>query len=147
LIAFSVKKSSSKESWKIRGIIITVVGIGLISMYISPYKLFYKLVFERGYAVTDDSYCVLLDATDIPCPFCGLSRGFLQFLDFNFTNSLYYNPSSVVLFFSGGIVLLVVFVLSFFNFKIVIKNEAKLWYIIFLILGIIWILNIFWGHH
>ncbi len=89
----------------------------------------------------------MLDVTGIPCPFCGLARGFLQFTKLNFEKSLYYNPSSLFLFASGGLIMLVVFTLSLFNYKIYIKNYNIIWLVILIVFVIVWILNIFWGHH
>ena len=144
---FSLKKINSKESWKIRGIIVTVVGVSLLSVFVSPYKFFYKLLIEKGVNSVDESYCLMLDVTGIPCPFCGLARGFLQFINFNFEKGLYHNPSSLFLFGAGGLILLVVFALSLFNYKIDIKNYNILWLVILIVFIIVWILNIFFGHH
>ena len=144
---FSLKKINSKESWKIRGIIVSVVGVSLLSVFVSPYKFFYKLLIEKGVNTADKSYCLMLDATGIPCPFCGLARGFLQFINLHFERSLYYNPSSLFLFGAGGLILLVVFTLSLFNTKIYIKNYNILWLVILIVFIIVWILNIFLGHH
>ena len=144
---FSLKKINSKESWKIRGIIVSVVGVSLLSVFVSPYKFFYKLLIEKGVNSVDESYCFILDVTSIPCPFCGLARGFLQFVKLNFEKSLYYNPSSLFLFVFGGLILLVVFTLSLFNYKIYIKNYNILWFVVLIVFIIVWILNIFLGHH
>lgn len=144
---FSLKKINSKESWKIRGIIVSIVGVSLLSVFVSPYKFLYKLIIEKGINTADKSYCLMLDATGIPCPFCGLARGFLQFINLNFENSLYYNPSSLFLFVSGGLIMIVVFSLSLFNYKISIKNYNKMWLVILIVFIVVWILNIFFGHH
>lgn len=143
---FSLKKINPKESWKIRGIIASIVGVSFLSVFVSPYKFFYKLVFEKGLNTADKSYCLMLDVTGIPCPFCGLARGFLHFIELNFEKSLYYNPSSLFLFVSGGVIMLVVFSLSLFNYKISIKNYNAVWLIVLIVFIIVWVLNILLGH-
>ncbi|MFC2093304.1 DUF2752 domain-containing protein [Bacteroidota bacterium] len=143
---FSLKKINSNESWKIRGIIVSIVGVSFLSIFVSPYKFFYKLVIEKGLHTADKSYCLMLDATGIPCPFCGLARGFLQFTKLNFEKSFYYNPSSLFLFVFGGLIMLVVFSLSIFNYKIDVKNHNIVWFVILIVFIVVWILNIIWGH-
>jgi hypothetical protein len=143
---FSLKKINSKESWKIRGIIVSIVGVSFLSVFVSPYKFFYKLIIEKGLHTADKSYCLMLDATGTPCPFCGLARGFLQFIKLNFEKSLCYNPSSLFLFVFGGLIMLVVFSLSIFNYKVDVKNHNVIWFVILIVFIVVWILNIIWGH-
>jgi len=146
LTSFSLQKITPKESWKIRGIILGIVAMGLVSVYASPYELFFYFL-DSDFAKRNESYCIFINVTGLPCPFCGLSRSFQGLINLNIEDCLYYNPSSIFLFLLGGLVLSAVFVLSLFNYKISVSNTNKLWFVLLIIFIVVWIINIIFGHH
>jgi hypothetical protein len=128
------------------GIVLGIVAMGLVSVYVSPYQLFFYFL-DTDFAKSNESYCIFINVTGLPCPFCGLSRSFRGLVNLNFADCLYYNPSSIFLFLLGGLVLSAVFVLSLFNYKISVSNTNKLWLVLLIIFIVVWIINIIFGHH
>lgn len=139
----SVEKISSKEAWKIRGILFaTIIFASLITIFY-PYNIL-KYFFPDFF--NQQSACIMLNVFGIPCPFCGMSHSLNEFIHFNFTRSIYYNPSSVIFFPFLAFVCLSIFILSLFNYKISVKFNKNLFIIAILLLFVIWVLNIFFGH-
>lgn len=140
----SIEKISSKESWNVIGILIGFIALGLFAVRYYPLDLLNKL-FPGLFRV--DSSCILLNVTGLPCPFCGMSRAFREFINLNFSKSIYYNPSSVIFFIFLGIICLSILVLSFFNYKISVSFNKKTFLILVMVLATMWTLNIMFGHH
>ncbi|HRI83828.1 MAG TPA: DUF2752 domain-containing protein [Ignavibacteria bacterium] len=89
----------------------------------------------------------MLNITGIPCIFCGLTRSFEELINFNLANSFYYNPSSVFIFTFLAVISLSIFTLSFFNYKIRLVSGKKTLIAVTVVIAIVWILNIIFGHH
>ncbi|HAY34870.1 MAG TPA: hypothetical protein DCY06_12130 [Bacteroidetes bacterium] len=141
---FYLEKTGSAESSKIRLYLLLIIFFIVISTYLSPLKLirkFFPDIFNR------DSSCILLNITGIPCIFCGLTRSFEELINFNLANSFYYNPSSVFIFTFLAVISLSIFTLSFFNYKIRLVSGKKTLIAVTVVIAIVWILNIIFGHH
>ncbi|MDZ4712252.1 MAG: DUF2752 domain-containing protein [bacterium] len=139
----SVEKISSAEAWKIRAILTGILLFGLIISIYYPYNIL-RFFFPDFF--TNNSSCIMLNAFGIPCPFCGMSHALFEMFRFNFKESFYHNPSSVIFFPFLAIISLSIFMLSIFNYKISVRFSRKILFISVLIFLIIWILNIFFGH-
>jgi len=139
----TLKKVSLKEARNIRWILLGFFCFGLISVVFYPLDLL-KLIFPSVFR--NESACIMLNVFGIPCPFCGMSHAFFEFINLNFVKSVYYNPSSVIFFSFLGIFSLSIFVLSLYNYKLSLKFNRKTLLASILVLLIIWILNIFFGH-
>ena len=139
----TIKRISYREAWKIRFILFGFIAFGFLSV------VFYPLDLLRNYFpqfFRNESSCIVLNIFGIPCPFCGMSHAFYEFINFNFSKSIYYNPSSVIFFSFLGIVCLSIFVLSLFNYKAHVTFNKKILLVLILVLAVIWILNICFGH-
>ena len=143
----SIEKISSQESWKIRGILFGFIILGLISFKFSPLEILHNLFPDFFLFKGKDSSCLMLNVFGIPCPFCGMSRAFAELMKFNFSMSMYYNPSSVIFFTFLAVASLSIFILSFFNYKISVQFDRKTFLFSALVLILMWTLNIFLGHH
>ncbi len=139
----SIEKISSKQAWKIRGILFGTVMFALLTTIFYPYNLI-RYFFPEFF--NQNSACIILNVFGIPCPFCGMSHSLYEFSHLNFTRSIYYNPSSVIFFPFLTFVCLSIFILSVFKYKISVTFSKKMFIISVLILISIWILNIFFGH-
>ena len=139
----TLKKISSAEAWKVRAILFGFIVFGLLSSIFYPLDLIRN--FSPGF-FRDESSCIMLNVFGIPCPFCGMSHAFAEFIKFNFAKSIYYNPSSVIFFSFLGITCFSIFVLSLFNYKISVTFGKKTFIAAMLVLSVIWILNILFGH-
>jgi hypothetical protein len=140
----TLEKISSRDSSKVRIILFGFIAFGIFTIYFYPLDLLNKLFSGL---LKQESSCLMLNIFGVPCPFCGMSRAFSEFIKFNFSKSIYYNPSSVIFFTFLGFICLSIFMLSFFNYKISITFNKKTFLISFLVLLIMWALNIFYGHH
>lgn len=144
---FAFEKIDFKRSLRIQLIILGLVIFGLIAVRITPVEIILNLfggnpVFSR---VPDT--CSMIYFFGIPCPTCGMSRGFNELIQFNILGSIYYNPFSVVLYPLGFIALATILIASFFRYKLKIVN-AKLFGIgVLVLLALVWTSNIIWGHH
>ena len=141
--SLTLEKVSLKEARNIRWILLGFFCFGLISVVFYPLDLL-KLIFPSVFR--NESACIMLNVFGIPCPFCGMSHAFFEFINLNFVKSVYYNPSSVIFFSFLGIFSLSIFVLSLYNYKLSLKFNRKTLLASILVLLIIWILNIFFGH-
>ncbi|MDQ3020488.1 MAG: DUF2752 domain-containing protein [Bacteroidota bacterium] len=139
-----IEKISSNDACKIRAMLFGFIGLGLLSIIFYPLDLLNKQfpgLFNTG------SSCIMLNVFGIPCPFCGMSHSFSEFIKFNFSESIYYNPASVIFFSFLGLVCLSILALSFYNYKISVTFEKKTFLIGILVLLLMWVMNIIYGHH
>ncbi len=140
----SIKEISAAESKKIRLILAGTVALSFLTAKFYPLNIlnyFFPGLFR------EDSSCILLNLTGLPCPFCGMSRAFSEFLKLNFLKSIYYNPASVIFFTFSGMFCLAIFVLSFYNYKFSVSFNRKTLFAFIAVILVIWLLNIFYGHH
>lgn len=140
----SIKKISPEESSKVR----IILAASVILIYLTA--VFYPLDLLSRYVpgiFREDSSCIMLNVTGLPCPFCGMSRAFHEYISLNFSKSIYYNPFSVIFFTFSGLFCLAIFVLSLFNYKFEIRTDSKSLTLFLLLLFVIWIANIYYGHH
>ncbi len=140
----SIEKTTPEESSKIRMILLATLVFGVLTAIFYPLDLLAH--FFPGF-FREDSSCVLLNVTGMPCPFCGMSRALGEMIKLNFAESFYYNPSSVLFFTFIGLFGLTIFLLSFFHHKISFNFNRKTLFIFVLVLLLMWTLNIFFGHH
>ena len=96
----SIKETKPGEASKIRLILLGTLAFGILTVLLYPLDI---LAHYFPGLFREDSSCILLNATGLPCPFCGMSRGFIELTKLNLTESLYYNPSSVIFFTFIGI--------------------------------------------
>lgn len=141
---FSIVKISPRESSKVRLILFSSLLLSLLTALYYPLDLLSSL-FPGLFR--PDSSCIMLNVTGLPCPFCGMSRAMSEFMQFNFSKSIYYNPVSVFFFTFFGLFCLTIFVLSLFNHKISVNSNRKSLVVFVLIIVLMWVLNIFYGHH
>ena len=139
----TLEKVSLREARNIRWILLGFFCFGLITVVFYPLDLL-KLMFPSVFR--NESACIMLNVFGIPCPFCGMSHAFFEFINLNFVKSVYYNPSSVIFFSFLGIFSLSIFVLSLYNYKLSLKFNRKTLLASILVLLVIWLLNIFFGH-
>ena len=139
----TLEKVSLREARNIRWILLGFFCFGLISVVFYPLDLL-KLIFPSVFR--NESACIMLNVFGIPCPFCGMSHAFYEFLDLNFSKSIYYNPSSVIFFSFLGMISLSIFILSFFNYKPSVKFNKTTLVIFIMLLLTMWILNVKFGH-
>lgn len=139
----TIKKTGPSEARKIRFILAGFLLFTVLSVKFYPYDIFMKFFPEY---FTNESTCLMLNIFGIPCPFCGMSHAFYEFINFNFAKSIYYNPFSVIFFSFSAIICLSIFVLSLFNYKISVSFNRKSLMISGIILIFFWVLNIFYGH-
>ena len=137
------KKITDKEARNIRWILLGFFAFGLITVKFYPLDLL-KIVFPDVFR--NESSCIMLNVFGIPCPFCGMSHAFYEFIDFNFTKSIYYNPSSVIFFSFLGMISLSIFILSIFKFKLSVNFDKKTLFFFIMLLLTMWILNVKFGH-
>lgn len=139
-----IVKVDDKEAGKIRLILLGTIVFSLLTVKFYPLDLlnhYFPGLFR------EDSSCITLNVLGIPCPFCGMSRAFSEFMNFNFAGSIYYNPASVLFFVFLGIFCIAIFVLSLFKYKIVFQFNRKTLLAFFIVIATVWILNIILGHH
>lgn len=118
--------------------------IGLVNVYFNPLEYFFTELF----GIPSVNGCPLFTFTGVPCPMCGLGRVFSCITDLHFMESLYYNPLGLVFYIILALVLGLLTILNVLGKKITLKKPAmKLWYIPVLFVLIMWLLNIFYGHH
>lgn len=140
----SIVKTSPKESSKIRLVLLATLAFGVITAFFYPLDLLSH--FIPG-LFRENSSCILLNVTGMPCPFCGMSRAAGEMVKLNFIKSFYYNPSSIIFFTFTGLFGLTILLLSFIQRKILFNFSRKTLFIFVLVLLSMWVLNIFFGHH
>lgn len=139
-----IVKVNDKEASKIRLILLGTIVFSILTVKFYPLDLlnhYFPGLFR------EDSSCITLNVLGVPCPFCGMSRAFGEFINFNFAGSIYYNPSSVLIILFLGIFCLAIFFLSIFKYKILFHFNRKTLMMFFVVIALIWILNIYFGHH
>lgn len=129
-----------------RYIQVSVFGFTVLALVLITYSPLEYLFKYLGYI--DSNGCPLLTLTGFPCPMCGMGRSFWALITHNWHDVFYYNPSGAVVFPLTMLLILSVFILSLFNYRVKLKNPLlKLWYIPVILLIIVWILNVLYGHH
>ncbi len=141
------EKVSSKEAWKIRLIILGIILFGFTVFTITPLEIVQNLFEGNHLFERQESTCIMLNIAGIPCPLCGMTRSYNEFREFNISSGMYYNPLSVIVFPLIALVLAVILLASLLNYKIKILNHKLFWGSVFLLILVVWIVNIFWGHH
>lgn len=139
----SIEKISPKEAWIIRGVLTGVIAYGLLTSVFYPLNFLHK-IFPALFS--ENSSCIMLNVFGIRCPFCGMSHALVEFFSLNFIRSTYYNPSSVIFFTFLTLYCLSIFMLSLFNYKVVIKFSKPALITGFVLFVTMWLLNIFYGH-
>lgn len=86
--------------------------------YIKPaYNLIISTVFIISFfsfqmsIKTNFNFCIIKKLMDFPCPGCGITRGMNYFFQFEFHNSFYSNPCSIII----GLGIIVTVVLAILN--------------------------------
>ncbi len=139
---FSVVKCTSRTALKIRLSVLSLIGFLYVMIVRSPFKALFQYL---GYEKTNG--CPFYTFTGLPCPTCGMGRGLSAIIRLKTAYIFYYNPSAIFIYIVIAVLLLTIFGLSFFNYKI--KPERKLyslWPVFIVIVLVIWLLNIFFGH-
>jgi len=140
---FSVQPASPDESKKIIFILTGIITLGLLTVYYSPFEFIFTLL---GY--DDNNGCPMLIFTGIPCPFCGMGRVFSCITDLYIARSFTYNPLGLLFYIMLAAYFTINLYLAFRKKKLVYtaRGNKLIWFpVIFIIL--MWILNIFFGHH
>lgn len=144
---FAFEKVNTAYAWKVRWVVFGLILLGILSLYITPVEAMLNLqdgnnIFERR-----TNTCTMLNIFGIPCPLCGMSRGFHEISSFNFAGGLYFNPFSVVFYPLVFVSISVIFIASLFNYKLKIVKPRIFWWGIFVLFIVVWASNIIWGHH
>jgi len=138
-----LEKCGTKESLRI---LLWLLGICVLAFVLIAYSPVEMLFSYFGYQ--DTNGCTLYTFLGFPCPTCGLGRSLKAFALLDFSNIFYYNPSAVFIFILVFLIILFIFISSIFKYKINLTPKLlKLWYIPVLLLIIVWVLNILYGHH
>lgn len=140
---FSLENCTSRSAWKIRLSVICIFFFGAFVVLFTPLEYLFEYL---GYG--HNNGCPLLTVTGLPCPTCGWGRSIKALTSLNFQKMFYYNPSAVVMSVLASLILLLILILSFFRKRIVMKKKSQsLWLVFVVIVILIWILNIIFGHH
>lgn len=138
-----LEKCGRKESFRIILWLIAVCVLAFILIAYSPVEMLFSYL---GYQ--DTNGCTLYTFLGFPCPTCGMGRTLKDFVVLDFSNIFYYNPTAIFIFIFALLIILFIIVLAIFNYKLSLTNKLlKMWYIPVLILILIWVLNILYGHH
>lgn len=140
---YSVQPVSPSESRKIILFLAGIFIFGLLTVYNAPFEFIFT---SLGYG--ENNGCPLLIFTGIPCPFCGMGRVFSCITDLYIARSFMYNPLGLLFYVLLGSYLAVTFYLAIRKQKIVYTEKGRklIWIPVAFIL-LMWILNIFLGHH
>lgn len=138
-----LEKCKTKNSLRIIFWLLGICGIGFILVAYSPVEMLFSYF---GYQ--DTNGCTLYTLLGFPCPACGMGRSIKAFAILDFSNIFYYNPSAVFIYLLIFLIIISVFVLALFKYRIKLTSKLlKLWYIPVLVFIIVWVLNILYGHH
>jgi hypothetical protein len=144
---FAFEKISAKRALRIQLIVLGLIILGLVALRITPVEIFINMSEGNSLFARVPDTCSMIYFFGIPCPTCGMSRGFNELIQFNILGSIYYNPFSVVLYPMGFIALATIIIASFFRYKLKVTN-AKLFGVgVLVLLAFVWTANIIWGHH
>jgi len=91
-----------------------------------------------------DNVCIFKNIFNIPCISCGLTRGFISIIHFNFIEAINYNVLSIPLFILIIIyyILYIIYLFKNNTLDLFYKYFIKHYKILFLILLISWIINV-----
>lgn len=116
-------------------------------MTITPLEIIQNFFEGNNLLKRQESTCIMLNIAGIPCPLCGMTRSYNEFSEFDYSGGMYFNPLSIVVFPLVALVLSVIFLASLLNYKITILNNKLFWGSVFFLILVVWVVNIFWGHH
>ena len=143
----SVEKTNKADAWKIRLIVLSVILVGLVAVKITPIEAAINLIDGNNIFHRIPNTCTIQKVFGIPCPLCGMSRGFAEISHFNFLGGIYYNPFSVIFYPLSFIFITAIFILGLFNYKFKITKPRTFGWGIFVLFIVVWTVNIIWGHH
>lgn len=143
---FRLVKTTGKEAWKIRGITLGIIILGLLTVSFSILNLVREALRFTGMYGNYESACIMLNIFGIPCAFCGLSRSFAALINFDLKTAIYFNPASLFIYPLGFIIISLIIVLSFFNYKVEITRKKPFLYAVITVFIIMWLINILYGH-
>lgn len=146
MIMFKVCPANKSESRNILLISAAFLLINFMNFLYPSVELIKYFLKDTGLFTHPDSACVMLNLTGIPCAFCGLSRSLIALINLDVSGALYYNPSSVVFYPLAGFSFASVVALALSGQKIVITNWKIFGTILLVILTLLWLVNIFFGH-
>ena len=137
------EKCGTKDSLRIILWLLAVCAIGFVLVAYSPVEILFSYFGYR-----DTNGCTLYTFLGFPCPTCGMGRSLKAFAVLDFSEMFYYNPSAVFVFAFVFLAAAIIFLLAVFKYRIRLTTKLlKLWYIPVLLLIIVWVLNILYGHH
>jgi hypothetical protein len=143
---FRLVKITDREAWKIRGIVLVVIVLGLLNVTFPVLNLLRDVLGFTGMYGDYESACIVLNVFGIPCTFCGLSRSFAALTNLDFRTAIYFNPVSIVIYPLGFIVISFIIILSFFNYKIEIIRKKTFLCVVITMFILMWLINILYGH-
>jgi hypothetical protein len=140
----TLEKCKTKDSLRIIFWLIGICAIGFVLVAYSPVEMLFSYF---GYQ--DTNGCTLYTLLGFPCPTCGMGRSLsVIILHPDFSKMFYYNPSAVFIYLLTFLIIISIFVLALFRYRIKLTSKLlKLWFIPVLLLIIVWALNILHGHH
>lgn len=138
-----VEQCSKEDSDRIRFVLFAFIAFTLVSAWFTLSDLVAALFPDL---FSYESSCIMLNIADIPCPFCGMSRAWRELIGLNFSRSVYYNPLAIPFFALSFLIMIAIFALSLFNYRIRITDAKKTFLAAALVLLVIWIANILYGH-
>ena len=140
---FSIEKCEPQSA---RRIMLWTAGIITGGILLTVYSPLEYLFHHFGYK--DSNGCPLLTFTGIPCPLCGIGRSFWAIMSLDLKGSFYYNPCGIFFFTISGFILVSVFLLAVFGYRVKVKEGLlKLWYLFAGLIAVVWVLNVLFGHH
>jgi hypothetical protein len=140
---FIFEKCTARTGRTIQNIIIVSCFVLALLIIYSPFEILFRYF---GYAHSNG--CPIYTLTGVPCPTCGMGHSLKAIIYGDTAHWFYYNPSAPVLYLLGFGTIGFVFILAFFNYKVKPAPAFyKLWYVAVIVIIIVWVLNILWGHH
>lgn len=140
---FIIERCSVRSSLRI---ILPAAAITVLGIVFTIYSPFEYLFHKFGYL--NSNGCPMLTLAKIPCPLCGMGRSFWSIVSLDFGKSIYYNPSSFFFFPFTGIILGGIFLPAIFGYRVKLTERALgLWYVFAGVVVVMWVVNIFLGHH
>lgn len=140
---FELVKCTTAQAWKLR---FWLIGLSVLLFFVILYTPFKPVLIYLGYENTTG--CPFYTLSGIPCPTCGMGRGLASIIHLDTAHIFYYNPSAIFLYAIAFLAFVSILGLSFFNYKVKLKqNILNLWPHFIILVSLIWILNIIFGHH